>query len=136
MALICSVYTSSIYVTYRSVLSIEFLSCAGEMSLKKDSKGQDLSAKTPAQTSTTVKQKAPPKSVIRQLDDSFAELRSGAKSQTPDHDSDNPSASHLMAEMRKLSEEVRMREEHHRLREMQRIWTCGNFCRIVRGKTR
>ena len=125
-------------VPYRSVLSIEFLSCVGEMSLKKDSKGQDLSAKTPAQTSTTVKQKAPPKSVIRQLDDSFAELRSGAKSQTPDHDSDNPSASHLMAEMRKLSEEERFEcvKSITDLEKCSEIWTCGNFCRIVRGKTR
>ena len=68
------------------------MSCAGEMSLKKDSKGQELSAKTPAQTSTTVKQKVPPKSVIRQLDDSFAELHSRTKGQTPVHDSDKPSA--------------------------------------------
>ena len=49
--------------------------------------GQDLSAKTPVLSRTPVRQKAPftqarEKSVARQLDDSFADLHTGARRHT------------------------------------------------------
>ena len=88
--------------------------------------GQDLSAKSPVLSSTSVRQKAPftqtrEKSVARQLDDSFADLHTGARRQTRlDQDNEGPSTSFLMSEIQKLSEEVRIRDQHHRISEIQR----------------
>ena len=82
--------------------------------------------------STTEKQKVPPstqtkeKFVARQLDDSFADLHTGATRQTSSDlkesvDIDgSPTSLFLMSEMRKLSEEVRIRDEHHKGSEIRR----------------
>ena len=52
------------------------------------------------------------KSVARQLDDSFADLHTGARRHTwSDQDNEGPSTSFLMSTMQRLSEEVRMLDE-------------------------
>ena len=93
------------------------------MAYSKDSMGQDLSAKTPVLSSTTVRQKAPftqtrEKSVASQLDDSFADLHTGARRQTRlDQDNEGQSFS---CQRYTNSEEARIRDEHHRMSEIQR----------------
>ena len=102
------------------------------MANSKDSMTQYLSAKTPVLSSTTVKQKVPPstqtkeKSVAKQLDDSFADLHTGARPQTSSDLKESvgldgsPTSMFLMSEIPKLSEEVRIRDEHYRRSEIRR----------------
>ena len=59
--------------------------------------------------------------MARQLDDSFADMYTGARRQTRlDQDNEGPSTSFLMSEIHKLSDDARIRDKHHRISEIQR----------------
>ena len=83
-------------------------------------------------SSTTVKHKVSPstqtkeKYVARQLDDSFAALHTRARRQTSSDLKESvdlygsPMFMFLMSDVRKLSEEVIIRDEQHRISEIRR----------------
>ena len=118
------------------------------MANSKDTVSQDLSTKTPVLSCTTVKHKIPPstqtreKSMARQLDDSFADLHTGARPQTSSDlkesvDLDgSPTSMFLMSELRKLSEEVRIRDEQcpkERWCNATERWDDNIICVVTKG---